>query len=122
VQFASLRRVRGDRGGEGVQVLRAVQAAIEVCRGRVLGRSPRAVATVEHAVELPRGAEDKDRLPDAELALARALPASASLRAVELARSARSGYGRQRGTRKPELSDVDAWLAVRARSADTASR
>jgi hypothetical protein len=77
---------------------------------------PFASATGERARRLRALAP---RLPDAELALAKALPPSAAPRAVELARSARAGYERQKGYPKPELAEVDAWLREHQRDAPT---
>jgi tetratricopeptide (TPR) repeat protein len=101
---------------------RAIQAMIEGCHGevdRLAGRRAQAVERFERAVELCRGAEDTGRLADAEIALARALPASASARAIELARHARTGYERERGYRKQDLAEVDAWLRRHDRSTAT---
>ena len=102
-----------DDAARSVSPDRTVQTEIEICRGKVeraAGRSARAIALLEHALELGRTAEDPGALADAQLALARTLPASAAPRAIELVRAARAGYSRERAYHKDELVEIDAWL------------
>jgi tetratricopeptide (TPR) repeat protein len=97
---------------------RAVQGAIETCRGKAAaaaGHAARAVELLERAVTLGREGEDPARLADAQFALARVLPASAVARAIELARAARPGYERQHALRAREIAQVDAWLRTHTR-------
>ncbi len=98
---------------------RAILALVETCRGEVelaAGRSARAAAIFEHALELHAGGEDPGRLGDTQFALARALPATSRGRAVELARHARAAFEREKAYRADDVAAVDAWLrSARAR-------
>jgi eukaryotic-like serine/threonine-protein kinase len=110
---------------------RVLRGQVEVCRGEVelaSGERARATASLERALELHRGGEDLAVLAEAQFALARALPASATARAIELARAARAGFERERALRAPDIARVNAWLARRApepaarRRSDTGAR
>jgi tetratricopeptide (TPR) repeat protein len=92
---------------------KAVAGIVETCRGEVelrAGHSSRAVAIFEHALQL-HGTEDPGRLADTQFALARALPASARPRALELARAARESFQRQKAYRAQDIAEIDRWLA-----------
>ena len=89
-------------------------AEIETCTGKALletGQPARAVPLLEHALVLHRQSEgDPGELAALELELARALPASAVSRAVELVRAARTAFEHEGAFRRRELAAADAWL------------
>ncbi len=89
-------------------------AGIELCFGTVAlgtGQPARAVTSLEHAVALQaKGEGDPGALAEMQFALARALPAAASGRALELAHTARTAFEHEGLFRRRELAEVDQWL------------
>jgi tetratricopeptide (TPR) repeat protein/tRNA A-37 threonylcarbamoyl transferase component Bud32 len=95
-----------------------VLATAELCAGNVAlesGQPARAVAPLERALAmLSERRGDPGVLAVVRFALARALPASASKRAIPLARAAREAFARDANVYASELKQADEWLAVHA--------
>jgi eukaryotic-like serine/threonine-protein kinase len=91
-------------------------ASLDTCFGAVAlesGQLATAAPLFEHALQLQsKGGGDPGALAVTRLALARALPASAASRALELARAARTELAQEGVFRKEELAEADRWLAA----------
>jgi tetratricopeptide (TPR) repeat protein len=97
---------------------RAVRATVEMCRGDIAlarGQRAAALAIFERALVTHAGGEDPIRLANTQFAIARALPASAAARALDLARKARAGYGNSPSYYADALAEIDAWLRAHER-------